>query len=132
MLRYLTVFLMGGAGYGVIELLWRGRTHLTMILLGGVCFLFVFVIERHLSASIFLKAAISTSFITAAELLVGLIVNRYLKMRVWDYSDIPLNLWGQICPRYCVYWYFLSIGALLLSKWLNRAIFAKYPLIFKG
>ena len=29
---------VGGISYGLLELLWRGRTHWTM-LLGGVCFL---------------------------------------------------------------------------------------------
>ena len=33
------IFLIGGLGYGLLEILWRGRTHWSMLLTGGVCFI---------------------------------------------------------------------------------------------
>ena len=36
-LEYGGVFTAGGLGYGGLELLWRGRTHWSMLLCGGVC-----------------------------------------------------------------------------------------------
>ena len=38
MAKALIIFLFGGVGYGLIELLWRGRTHPSMVLTGGFCF----------------------------------------------------------------------------------------------
>lgn len=127
---YALLFLIGGAGYGMIELLWRGHTHPTMILLGGLCLAAIFFIDKHTSHPLLVKALIASAFITLSELVVGLAVNRLLDMRVWDYSDLPLNLWGQICPLYCIYWFCLSIGAIFLCRLLDRSIFSKYPLIF--
>ena len=36
-LRYPLVLLLGAAGYPLAELCWRGRTHWSMALLGGLC-----------------------------------------------------------------------------------------------
>ena len=36
--RQFGLLALGGAGYGAIELLWRGFTHWTMVLTGGFCF----------------------------------------------------------------------------------------------
>ena len=33
------LFVLGGAGYVGLELAWRGRSHISMFLAGGVCFL---------------------------------------------------------------------------------------------
>ena len=41
----LTVYAIGSIGYRMIEVLWRGRTHWTMGICGGVCFLFIYVSE---------------------------------------------------------------------------------------
>ena len=35
----LLLFPIGSAGYGLVETLWRGHTHWTMLVAGGVCFL---------------------------------------------------------------------------------------------
>ena len=37
----LILFLFGGTGYAMLELLWRGFTHWSMFVLGGVCYLLV-------------------------------------------------------------------------------------------
>ena len=58
------------------------------------------------------------AIVTALELLVGLIVNRWLGWNVWDYSDMPGNLWGQVCLPFAVAWFFLSA----LSVWLENAL----------
>ena len=34
--KYLILFLTGAMVYGIIEILWRGRTHWTMAVLGGI------------------------------------------------------------------------------------------------
>ena len=35
----LSVFSIGAAGYSLLEILWRGNTHWTMTLAGGICFM---------------------------------------------------------------------------------------------
>ena len=34
--KSVVMFLFGGFGYGLIEVLWRGRTHWSMVLCGGI------------------------------------------------------------------------------------------------
>lgn len=58
--------------------------------------------------------------VTVLELLVGLVVNRWLGWNVWDYSDMPFNLWGQVCLQFSVAWFFLSAAAIKLENALHR------------
>ena len=38
-----------------------------------------------------------TIFITAMEFITGIIVNKWMHLQVWDYTDQPFQLFGQIC-----------------------------------
>lgn len=122
MLRYLYVFLIGGILYGSIELAFRGRTHWTMLITGGLCLCAIFFIETHLHAPLLLKALLGCGIITLAELSVGLVVNRALHMGVWDYSEMTLNFMGQICPLFSGIWFLLSIPAIFLCRWMNLSL----------
>ena len=44
--KYLFLFNVGGLLYILIELIWRGRSHWTMFLLGGICFVFLGLINE--------------------------------------------------------------------------------------
>ena len=44
--KYLFLFGVGGLLYILIELIWRGRSHWTMFLLGGICFVFLGLINE--------------------------------------------------------------------------------------
>ena len=39
--KNLVVFVVGGAAYVTLELLWRGRSHVSMFAAGGLCLLLV-------------------------------------------------------------------------------------------
>ena len=45
MIKYLFLFAFGGVVYNVIELLYRGHTHWTMFILGGLCFVSGLIME---------------------------------------------------------------------------------------
>lgn len=53
--------------------------------------------------------------ITGVELVFGLVFNRALGMGVWDYSRVPLNLWGQICLPFTLIWLGFSFYCSVLS-----------------
>jgi uncharacterized membrane protein len=69
--------------------------------------------------SILLKASVCALGITAIELVFGLIFNLWLGMNVWDYSDMPFNLLGQICPSFTLLWVGIAIAFLPLAEVLN-------------
>ncbi len=60
--------------------------------------------------------------ITAAELAAGLVLNICLGMAVWDYSSLPGNLWGQICPQFWALWCLLSLPMIVILDWLRYAV----------
>ena len=117
----LAALLLGGTLYGLIELIWRGRTHWTMVLTGGAGFVFMY-----LAAASGLprpaQYALCAVNITAAEYIVGAVVNVGLGWNVWDYSHERLNLYGQICARYAVLWLALSVPGCELARLLRRAL----------
>lgn len=116
------VFLLGAYGYGLVELLWRGRTHWSMALAGGICFTVIAAVQSKLGAiRLLYRCIICSVFITITELVFGLVFNVILNMKVWDYSSIKFNLGGQICLLFSVMWGFLSVVMLPFSK---KIIFA--------
>lgn len=106
------LFLLGAVGYGAIEIGWRGYTHWSMLLCGGLAVLYLHRLSR--SRLPFWGQCLAGALgITGVELAVGLLLNRWLGLAVWDYSALPGNLWGQICPAYSLVW--LALSALVLA-----------------
>ena len=122
-LEFSFIFIVGAIGYGSIELLWRGHTHWTMLILGGICLYFVYMISSRMKDSLLKKAVMCTFTITALEFITGCIVNLRLGWNVWDYSSLPFNLMGQICPAFSVMWLALSLPCIVLSKLIYKLIF---------
>ena len=119
--EYSIVYLVGSVGYSAIEILWRGFTHWSMALTGGFCMVLLYrdnLKDRH--RSLWKKCARGSAIITTVELTVGCIVNLILKLNVWDYSKIPFNVLGQICPLYSILWFFLCIPITSLNTVLQR------------
>lgn len=115
----LFLFFIGGSGYVGLELLWRGRSHISMFLAGGVCFLLLGRIDKtRLSPAA--KCLVGAAAITAVELLAGLVANR--DYRVWDYRQMPFHFMGQICLGYSLLWIPVSFGAI----WLHRLLKQKF------
>ena len=112
----LTVFSLGGVAYGGIELLWRGHTHWTMLLLGGLCCVAIYLIASRSGLGLIRQYILCAAVITTLEFVTGAVVNRALGWSVWDYSAMRFNLCGQICARYTLYWLALSIPACALSR----------------
>ena len=121
--NFVLFFAIGAIGYALIELLWRQRTHWTMMLAGGICFvLFSVIAKRMKGANIFLKCAVAAISVTAVEFVFGVIFNLFLKMDVWDYSEMPFNLMGQICPTFTLLWFALSLLMLPVAEKINDSL----------
>lgn len=117
------VFAVGSITYSAIELMWRGHTHWSMSVAGGVCFSLITAIEKKFPEIKYLYKCIMGSLaITAVEFAFGLVFNLILNKNVWDYSNLKYNLLGQICLLYTVLWGFLTALALPLSKRLIYAL----------
>lgn len=115
---YGTAFTIGAAAYSLIEILWRGYTHWTMTITGGFCMVMLMFIST-LSLARPLKWLLGAVSITAVEFAVGCIVNLRLGWAVWDYSDLPLNLFGQVSLLFTLVWFLLSIPAVFICEKLS-------------
>ena len=108
-LTAIVTFIIGAVGYYLIEILYRGHSHWTMALCGGLSLLAICHTDKKLkNKSIVLRALIGAIIITVIEFVCGCIVNLAFGMSVWDYSNTPFNLLGQICLGYSFYWFILS------------------------
>ena len=127
LLKYIALGTLGGVLYVLIELMWRGYSHWSMFLLGGICFVALGLInevipwEMPLTAQMFIGCAI----ITALEFITGCIVNLWLGWDVWDYSELPCNLLGQISLKSSIGWYFLSAVGIVFDDWLRYIFFGE-------
>ncbi len=117
--RYSFLFYLGGTLYCGLELLWRGRTHGSMFLLGGACFLMLGKVGS-LRLPILFRAILGGFLITAGELMVGLLLNS--RFQVWDYRSMPLNFRGQICPLYSLFWILLSPVGWTLHRIIQKRL----------
>lgn len=126
---YKNLFLMvaGGLLYAIIELAYRGSTHWSMIIVGGICFYEVGFINEDIpwNMPLPLQMLIGMVIVTTIEFAAGLYLNLILEWNVWDYSNMPYNLLGQICLPFCIIWYFLSAVAIILDDWLRYLVFGE-------
>ena len=127
--EYFSVFIVGGLLYGAAEIIWRGWTHWTMVLCGGLCFTLMYLIGLS-TLPLYKKCILSAAAITTVEFFTGCLVNLTLKWQVWDYSDLPLNLMGQICPQFLLVWLILSVPGLAICSALRR-IFQALPVFYQ-
>lgn len=120
-MEYIFVYLAGGLLYATLEMLWRGWTHWTMLLCGGACFTLMYLISGS-RMSLPRKWILSTAAVTTAEYFTGCLVNLRLGMNVWDYSTLPGNVLGQICPRFILIWLVLSVPGVWLCGQLRTLL----------
>lgn len=122
--KSILLFVMGGVLYYSVELLWRGRSHISMFVDGGVCFVLIGLLnEAAPGLPLSVQAVLGAVIISGSELLAGLIVNRWLGLCVWDYSAVRGNVLGQVCLPFFAAWMPLSILASVTDDFLRLLIF---------
>ena len=99
--EYVFMYSAGSVIYAGTEVAFRGFTHWTMVITGGICAALIHFENKKLrSKKLYLRCLAGCATITAAEYSVGCIVNRLLHWNVWDYSERFLNIQGQVCPLF--------------------------------
>lgn len=71
---------------------------------------------------LWLQALSCALLVTAVELAAGVILNIWLGLDIWDYSHLPFNLWGQICPQFSAVWWFLCLLFIPAFDWLRWSV----------
>ena len=117
--------MIGAFLYLFIEILYRGRTHWTMGVVGGVCFVLIGLINEVFTwgTPLWLQSIIGATIVTVLEFISGVVLNIWLRLGIWDYSQMPFNLLGQICLPFSVIWIGLSVLAIVLDDYLRFYLF---------
>lgn len=126
-LKYLFLFILGGSSYVGIELLYRGYSHISMFVVGGCCFLFIGLINEILSweTPIELQILYGLIFTLFIEFVSGCILNLWLKLDIWDYSNLPFNLLGQISLLFAILWIPIILVGILLDDYVRYYLFGE-------
>ena len=120
--RTAVLFYLGGTAYMTTEFLWRGRSHGSMFMLGGACFLLLGRLQKSFPRlPLWSKVILGAGMITALELGTGLAVNR--QYAVWDYRNMPYQYRGQICLPYSLLWMPLSLAGMRLYELIRKKLF---------
>lgn len=125
--KNLFLFIMGGILYYLIEIIWRGYSHFSMFFVGGLCFVLIGKINEYISweAPVYIQSILGSIIITTIEFISGCILNIWLRLGVWDYSNIPFNLFGQICLPFSVLWIFVSFIAIFIDDYIRYLFFGE-------
>lgn len=126
-IKIVLLFLMGGMIYFAIEVAYKGDSHYSMFITGGAAFLLIGGINCYFDRNMPLvqQMLFSAVIITLLEFISGVIVNIWLHLNVWDYSGIPLNFMGQICPRFFAIWFFISLIGIFLDDFFRYRMFGE-------
>lgn len=118
--EYLFLWALGGCLYYSLEIFFRGFSHWSMFVLGGICLVFITIQGQmvHWDDPLWLQILRSIVFVTAMEFITGIIVNKWLHLAVWDYSNQPFQLFGQICLPFAIIFSGLCALGIFLGGYL--------------
>lgn len=126
-MEYFLVFITGMLSYPLLEIAWRGYTHITMAFAGGICLTAIYFIScRRSYAGLLPTAFLGAGVITAVELTFGLVFNVAAGMNIWDYSERPANFMGQICAEYVLLWFALCLAVVPVCRLIHRRLDARW------
>lgn len=133
LIRSMVLWAFGGTLYFLGEVLWKllsgqpEQISWTMLVLAALVSILLDQINEHLlwDTPLLFQAVLGGLGITAVELAVGLVLNVRLGMDIWDYSDLPLNLWGQICLPFFLLWILLSGTGIVVFDWLRYWLYGE-------
>lgn len=126
-LKPLILFIIGGIVYILMELAWRGHSHIAMLFVGGIAFLCIGYINEYLpwDLSFWIQCLIGDAIILMLEFISGLVLNIWLQLNIWDYSNLPLNILGQVCLPFAIIWYLAAAFAIVADDYLRYWLFGE-------
>ena len=132
-LQSVVLWVFGGALYFLCEVAWKllhgypESISWTMLVLAALICIPLDLINERLpwEMPLWQQALLGGLGITAAELVAGLVLNVWLGLNVWDYSHLPLNLWGQVSLFWTALWILAAGGGIVLLDWLRHWLYGE-------
>ena len=125
--KYIFLFWFGGSFYVTLEVLFRGYSHWSMLVLAGFVFIAIGLLNEvwGWETGLILQMAVGTVIATVGEFVTGCIVNLWLGWNVWSYEGLPFNILGQICPQFITLWIPIVLVAIVLDDILRWRFFCE-------
>lgn len=120
------LILIMGIAYMVLEILWRGHTDISMMFVGGLCAFLTGRLNEHpkfYDRKMWQQCLIGALITLSLEFISGLILNVWLHLNIWDYSNEFGNVYGQICLPYGILWFLLMPFAIFVDDYLRYKLF---------
>lgn len=123
--KYAFLFWFGGSFYVTLEVIYRQRSHWTMLVLAGLVFIAIGLLNQiwGWEAGLIKQVLVGTTIATISEFIIGCIVNLWLGWNIWDYSDLKFNLFGQITPQFIALWIPITLLAIILDDVIRWRFF---------
>lgn len=119
----LIIYFIFGISYYLLEIIWRGHSHWTMIILGGICGLLIGLInEITPKMKVWYQMLLGSVIVTVLEFVTGCILNLWLGLGIWNYSNLPLNIHGQVCLIFSFLWFLLSYIVIWLDDFIRKRL----------
>mgnify|MGYP002769604597 CR=1 FL=1 len=121
--RNFIIFIIFSLSYYLLEILWRGYSHWTMMILGGICGLLIGLInEITPTMKVWQQMLLGSIIVTILEFIGGCILNIWLGLGIWNYSNMPFNILGQVCLVYTILWFLLSYVVIWLDDKIREKL----------
>ena len=130
--KYAFLAWFGGSFYVTLEVFWRARSHWTMFVMAAMVFIILGLLNEVWNWNIVTQTIAGTVIATIAEFITGCIVNLRLGWGVWDYSHMPGNFMGQICPQFTLLWVVIVVVAIVLDDIIRWRFFGEEKPHYKG
>lgn len=123
----LILFGIGAFTYMGIEMAYRSFTHWTMGIVGGLCFIIIGGLNNYYDwkMPVWKQSVTGAAVITALEFVSGVVLILEMGLGIWDYSNMPFNVLGQICLPFSLAWIALSFVAIVLDDFLRWILFGE-------
>ena len=120
----------GSAAYFLLEVVYKSireepeRISWTMLVLAA---LLCVPIERAgaelpWECPLWAQAVSCAALVTVVEFFAGLLLNVRLGLGIWDYSHLPGNILGQVCPQFFLIWWVLCLVFIPVFDWMRYAV----------
>lgn len=126
--EYVLLMFIGGFVYTICEMVYRTYSHWSMFIVGGLCLIIVGLLNEGILPSnwgLIPQSLVGAVAITLVEFVCGLIVNVWLNLNVWDYSNLPLNIMGQVCLPFTLIWVVLALVAIVVDDRVRYRFFGE-------
>lgn len=140
LLKILIIWFILGMLYFTLEGIWRipkgGYANIIMLPIGGFCGLLVGSINqlpRFYDMKVIYQSLIGAGLVTLVEFLSGCFLNLYLNLGIWDYSNLPFNLLGQVCLLFSFIWLLIMPLCIWIEDKIRFVLFHEgYPYSLKS